>query len=182
VTQYKCHSKTDTITKAQIKQYAKLTRTYSLVTKRETFPVTHFIENTMSELDDTYSFEVVNDSEMPKGVYAFTDIEENKITVAESVYNDAVAEDGRARFTLAHEIGHYFMIKKFNIKLYTMSKAVDLPLAWNPERQANIFANELLIPDDMIDNLNTFEISDRYQTSYMVAEIAQKHRNRKGGK
>ncbi|WP_313955816.1 ImmA/IrrE family metallo-endopeptidase [Bacillus pumilus] len=55
----------------------------------------------------------------------------------------------RQEFTIAHELGHYFLHKALNtFKIANCSTSLEDKL----EQQADIFASELLLTDDMITN------------------------------
>ncbi|MFN3699253.1 MAG: ImmA/IrrE family metallo-endopeptidase [Dictyoglomus sp.] len=87
--------------------------------------------------------------------------------------NDAIT---RQRFTLAHEIGHFL--------LHTPKEAIysDYPKFQNLqiEREANIFAASLLIPDFILEeylNYSVEKISQIFFVSKKVAEIRLKNLN-----
>lgn len=62
------------------------------------------------------------------------------------------ARDRRPRFTLAHEVGHWIchVVGKQSAPVYCRAEDVDPAADRSLEREANIFAAELLMPEDMI--------------------------------
>ncbi len=79
--------------------------------------------------------------------------------------------DHRARFTVAHELGHLFLGHPGNQPRVRVDKGVDVALA-DPqlEKEANIFASEFLMPSDLVDSsMSTGEISRRFQVSLEAA-------------
>lgn len=73
------------------------------------FPIVDFLEKGMSLIFNDFEYEYVSDREMEEGLEGLTVPKDNKIVIPESIMILAVHGDGRARFTFAHEIGHYFL-------------------------------------------------------------------------
>lgn len=104
---------------------------------------------------------------------AWMDDESHTLTVRESVLDEAKAGMGRSRFTLAHELGHYFLGHEGR-RRRNPNKAV---YAGSTERiqenEADQFASYFLVPTDLACNAtNADEIAQRFQVSTKVAEIA----------
>lgn len=81
--------------------------------------------------------------------------------------------DARARFTVAHELGHLFLSHPGNQPRVHADNRVDGSLA-NPEleKEANIFASEFLMPSDLVDlSMSADEISRRFQVSHDAAAL-----------
>ncbi len=136
------------------------------------FPVTHFLENLLPLIDDKFQYEYVDKKEMPNGTYAFYNPITNKMTIREDVYDRACKGVGRDRFTIAHEIGHYFLhadevvVARNENSIY---KAYT-----DPEWQANKFAAELLIPSDLTRHMMIHDIVERCGVSLQAAMISKK--------
>ncbi len=88
--------------------------------------------------------------------------------------------EGRKRFTIAHEIGHIVLRHcKKNIPLFDTKTTINIDITMmQRERQANIFATELLMPirefKDIYFNhhiTNVPDIADYFQVSKQTAEI-----------
>jgi hypothetical protein len=98
------------------------------------------------------------------------------ISVKRSVHQKAVWGDGRARMTLAHELGHGVM--HYGATMFRSSGAVgvtDLSRASaseSAEHQAKVFASAFLIEDDVAATLSSpEEISTEFVVSLEAAEI-----------
>lgn len=142
-------------------------------TKKENYfvDIVGFLESIFM-FDDTFYFEVVSSDQLPRNTYARYLPLDNKMEILESVYNEALNGDGRARFTIAHEIGHYFLHKDTSSFSRRLSKK-DIKAYEDPEWQANTFASFFLISQNAISNLKSPEaIAENCGTSYSAAEIA----------
>jgi hypothetical protein len=75
---------------------------------------------------------------------------------------EARRSPGRRRFTIAHEIGHFVLhVPKFHAvfcdrpgdiqEIDASSAPADLPPAGKREREANLFARELLMPEPLVE-------------------------------
>lgn len=134
------------------------------------FDIITFLENVIPQIDPTFNYCYVEESEMPNRTYAFYDPEKNTLKMSSTVYDGAVNDNGRDRFTIAHEIGHYFLHRS-GIRL---ARSMDVPRYCDPEWQANVFASFLLIPRDLTKFLTISEIQSKCKVSYQAAEIACK--------
>ena len=105
------------------------------------FPVMDFLERVLFQKMGVVELEVGDKAEM--GPYeGLTDQSGRTIILREDVYEDAWNGDGRARFTVAHELGHLFM--HTGIPMARAAGSVK-PFRLS-EPQANQFAAELLMP------------------------------------
>lgn len=135
------------------------------------FPVMKFVEIIIPiAFDPTFLVRVVESHKMPDK-YAYYDPQKNQMVVRADVYDKACADDGRHRFTIAHEIGHYFLHRD-GVKLARVNDGYILQAYRNPEWQANIFGSELLMPNKLIRGLSVEEIQCECGTSYQAAQIA----------
>ena len=136
------------------------------------FPVTYFLENVLPLIDNEFQYEYVDKKEMPNGTYAFYNPKTNKMTIREDVYEGACKGIGRDRFTIAHEIGHYFL---HSDELVVARNEDSIYKAYiDPEWQANKFAAELLIPSDSTRHMSAHEIAERCGVSLQAAMISKK--------
>ena len=140
------------------------------------FDIVRFIENVMPDLHPNFQFEVV-ESHILQGKYAETIPSYYDgpaiMRVREDVYEDAVADDARSRFTLAHELGHLLFHTPRHITLCCLES--ELPIYMDPEWQANTFAAEFLVMRHLARDMSPFEIADKFHVSYTVAEIQAKY-------
>lgn len=137
---------------------------------KEAFPIVHFMELGLYQMDNNYNFEVLSVEDMP-GEYGRTNPEQCKIQIREDVYNGALQGNPRDLFTMAHELGHYFMHNKTSIEYARGS----VPIYRQPEWQANTFAAELLAPSEELRGMNVDDIMSIYNVSRRVANIQLKN-------
>lgn len=116
-------------------------------------------------------FNIVEDYEL-KDAYAYYDPKSNSLYVRNSVYERAYCGDGRSRFTLAHELAHWFLHGEQAVLARSLSG--DFPIYCNSEWQANTFASMLLMDPDLIKTLSIKQIVDQCEVSYQAASIAKK--------
>lgn len=134
------------------------------------FPIVHFLEFGLTQIDENFQLEIVTIDKMPNE-YAITYPEKSKIVIQEDVYENAVEGKGRDRFTIAHEIGHYIMHRPGMMGLARNIKNESVPAYRSPEWQANTFAGEILAPPNVIKGLNKHQIAKYCGVSLEVAEI-----------
>ena len=121
-------------------------------------------------IDKSFSYEYVADCELQQA-YAQYRPSENVMVIRESVYIKAIEGNGRDRFTLAHELGHYMLHS--NVEFLSFARPFQrVPAYRNPEWQANTFASMLLMDPVLIRELTAEQISKCCATSLQAAEIA----------
>ncbi|MGN0489391.1 MAG: ImmA/IrrE family metallo-endopeptidase [Ruminococcus sp.] len=157
--------------KVDIVKLAKATRSV-IGADTPYFDVCKFIEIDLPKYDATFSYEYVESSDLPENTYAYYDPINNVMKIEQDVYLLASSGNGRHRFTIAHEIGHYFTSDEYG---YTRKLAEDIPIYFNPEWQANVYAAELLMPSEMIVNMTVDEIVEKCQVSRQAAIISLKN-------
>ena len=64
--------------------------------------------------------------------------------------NSKIKNEGRKRFTIAHELGHYILHKNKNYINCTMEDFYDWTGRKQIETEANYFASELLMPSEIV--------------------------------
>lgn len=133
------------------------------------FDIIRFMEFAMRVFDPTFDFECVD--ELPGNTYAYYDPSVNKIYVLNSVYENACDGVGRDRFTIAHEIGHYFLHRN-GFSFARTERQV--PTYSDPEWQANTFASFLLMPRAQTSFMSIEDIEYKCGVSHQAAEIAYK--------
>lgn len=136
------------------------------------FDVCRFMEEDIRKMDPSFNYEYVETSKLPQNTYAYYNPSTNTIAIDENVYLEACEGNGRHRFTIAHEIGHYFTSDAIAC---VKGNFEDIPIYYNPEWQANVFASELLMPSDLIGNMEVEEIVEKFQVSKQAAVIALKN-------
>ena len=135
------------------------------------FPVMTVLEKVLDNRLELIRLEIWPDTDL-QGVEGLTfrdDEGVDRIVLPQSVYHSAWSDDGRARFTAAHEIGHWALHSKCAL---ARAHASTLKPFENSEWQANLFAAEILMPvrfiyaDDTAQDLCT-----RFRVSLQAAEL-----------
>lgn len=132
------------------------------------FPILHFIENVLPVIDPSFLLEIVDDKDLI-GVQAEYVPKEKVIRVRQSVYDAAANGYWEARFTLAHELGHYYYHDEQSVRYAKLDPLQKVPPDFDPERQANVFAAELLAPIHLIAGMSPEQIGTACGVSYSVA-------------
>ncbi|MCI8494000.1 ImmA/IrrE family metallo-endopeptidase [Anaerotruncus sp.] len=155
----------------------------------EYFPIVHFVENVLPKIDTQFYLDVVDDNKLI-GRHAETIPAEHVIRIKQSVYDAAVNGFWWARSILAHEVGHYNYHNEQTVRYAKLDPFEKVPPDFDPERQANIFAAELLVPIHLIHGLNKEQIGKKFGVSYEIAKrqistgerIQKKQKYKKGKK
>ena len=118
-----------------------------------------------------FDYEIRPDSEM-EGFLGRMDVEEKKIILPESVYFGAgdptYPNHGWHRFTVTHEIGHFFEHSKVKPVL---ARGSDYKCYCDPEWQANAFAGEFLVPYHLTKDMSPIEIQKKCMVSKSAAQV-----------
>lgn len=133
------------------------------------FPVVQCIE-VMAADGEKFNMEIVEPSEL-KNTYATTNTDEDTMYIRRDVYERAVNGSPRDRFTLCHELGHYFLHRPGTIS----NARGDIPRYCEPEWQANTFAGEIMAPRSLVKDLQPEEIAEKCGMSYTAALIQYNH-------
>lgn len=134
------------------------------------FPVVEFLEIGLPQIDKDFVLEIDSLKNMG-GRHGLTYPEKSLIILREDVYENAIAGVPMDRFTVAHEIGHYFLHKPNRIAFARENAREKRPSYIDPEWQANTFAGELLAPPHLISGLTIQEIMQYCGVSFKVGEI-----------
>lgn len=127
------------------------------------FPVMEFLEIVLDQQLNAVRLEIETEDEM--GAFeGLTDPDGQFIVLRQDVYEKAWEGDGRSRFTVAHELGHFFL--HTGKPMARASHRVRVPQFRLSEPQANQFAAELLMPRDFIHPQDTMHsIAHRHGVS-----------------
>ncbi len=150
----------------QIELLAKSLRKILHIQDEKWIDIISIFEKVLPAIDEEFSYEIVEDSELD--AHARTYPEEHLIKVRESVYNGARKGNGRDRFTIAHEIGHYLLHGKGEISL--ARNPSDIKKYEDPEWQASVFAGSLLMDKQKIEGMDIHEVMDACGVSYPAAK------------
>lgn len=130
------------------------------------FPIVHFIEWILANPEDGVELEIVEPSEM-EDMYGVTNTGKNVMRIRSDVYERAVKGNPRDRFTLCHELGHYFLHQPDSMS-YARG---EIPKYRQPEWQANTFAGELMAPYHLVNEMSIDEIMENCGMSRQAATI-----------
>ena len=160
----------------EIMGYAEFVRKQLNIHNKYYIPILNIAENVIWQTDDSFIFQICEISEMP-GEYANYCPESNTLNVRRDVYEDAYYGNPRHRYTIAHELGHYFMhddITKFS----RCGDNIEIPAYRDPEWQANVFASAFMMDKKLIRGMTPEEVARKCGTSVKSAEIALKYSKR----
>lgn len=169
-------------TRKQIAYYAKYVRKQCNMQGPYT-DILKLVEDLFYKIVPNYNFRIVGDEDKDidmNGVLAYTEILNGKTTIyiREEIYDEALKDNGHARFTLAHEAGHVLLM---HCKEDTILRRIDLhgetrddiESENNPEWQADQFAAQLLVSPDLIKGLSVYDIMYKFKVSYTCACICK---------
>lgn len=136
----------------------------------------------ISKIDSTFQYSILEDGVINNPKEAYYNPQQNCIYIRADVYEKALDEDGRARFTIAHEIAHYFLFKELGIPYFedweNIMNYSDAKLhSVNPEWQADVVANYLLCEPDCIKDLSEEDIVFHCGVSNSAAYTALQNAN-----
>jgi len=104
---------------------------------------------------------------------AVMDDDTHTLTARECVLEDAKEGKPRARFTIAHELGHYLLGHEGRRRRNSNKEVYAGPRERIEEQEADLFASYLLVPNHLAQDVTCAEdISLCFRVSSMVAEIA----------
>lgn len=134
------------------------------------FPIMQFLELIMPQIDPLFQVIPVEDSEL-RGCAAETIPSLHMIKVKQSIYDAACAGNAWARLVMAHELGHYMCHGDEAPSYAHPAPGEKIPDEINSERQADIFAAELLAPVHLITEPSDYLVSKHYGVPRSVARI-----------
>lgn len=113
------------------------------------FPLIEVIEHVLPRLMPEFILDVREMNDMKReygnGTLAMTTPMSVRLELREDVYEELHRHDGRARFTVAHELGHMFLHRS-ETGFARFDRSASMPLYESSEWQADRFAAELLMP------------------------------------
>jgi hypothetical protein len=126
-----------------------------LLIKPAPFPIDHFFEFKMRGILG-FDYAV---SELPVGIEAAMDPHDKMVILSQETYDDLINGLARARFTVAHEIGHVILHARYlhhrlldGGNILRLNRG-DIPPFRDPECQANAFAASFLMPTHHVDRM-----------------------------
>lgn len=158
------------LSRETIETFAEKVRACFGLEDRLYIPILKVVEFIIPQIDDTFVFSVCDSSELPFE-YAKYCPETNELIVRDDVYNLAYNGNPRHRFTISHEIGHYFLHQD----VASFSRCTDkarIPAYRDAEWQANVFASAFLASPRLIYGMTASEVSEECGISMQAAEIS----------
>jgi Zn-dependent peptidase ImmA (M78 family) len=138
----------------------------------DNFDIETFLES-LTMFNITY--DVVEDYYLPRGVEAACFPGQMMIHITAATFNDMVDNDGRARFTLFHELGHLLLAHSH---AFHKDDGTAIDQCENSEWQADQFAAEMLMPLNVILSRNLTTPS-QLMRAFGVAEHEATYRLKK---
>lgn len=137
------------------------------------FPVMQVMEHVLDHQLALFRL-LVGTSEEMDDAEGLTDPSGSFVMLRDDVYEKAWANDGRARFTASHELGHWVL--HTNVPMARAAPDHNVPPYKLSEQQANRFAVELLMPSAFISRLDTAkDLVDRFGVSREAASLRLKN-------
>ncbi len=152
-----------------IRNYAKILRKHLNLENEIYFPIVE-LPDVLYMIFPNFSYEIVENNVFPENIHADTDIINQHIRIKQSVYDGASAGNGRDRMTIAHEIGHFFLLCFCGLKFKRNFHEENILPYESPEWQAKCFAGELLIDASLVKNMNSHEIAEQCGVSAVAAK------------
>jgi Zn-dependent peptidase ImmA (M78 family) len=144
------------------------------------FPVIDVLEKILHEELKLVEMRVVDDQDMGSAE-GYTDPAGRYIELSQCVYESACLEKNRARWTVAHELGHWMLHTCVPLARVSPDRRNTIRVFENPETQAHQFAAALLMPIYRISSSETAcRISQVFGVSLEAAEkrLSYLRRNR----
>lgn len=131
----------------------------------------YLLENQVNKLIPNFTLKRVFDEELPEDVEADANTESGELRISERIWQQLKNGCVRARFTVAHELGHFFLNHKGTLRRDKQKRRQD-PATIVQENEANIFAGYFLSPTKLAQECNgAQELSEKFQISNSAAEI-----------
>lgn len=133
--------------------------------------VLRLLEMILPSVFPDFDYEIRPDSEM-EGYLGKTEVLDKRIILPESVYVGAGDVNNPKycwhRFTVTHEIGHFF--EHSSVKP-VLARGNDYKCYCDPEWQADAFAGEFLVPYHLTKNMTPIEIQKQCMVSKSAAQV-----------
>ncbi len=154
---------------SKLRKYANSIRKLLNCGDELAFPILKVLDYLMDEGAIIFQILEEDDPYFDENELAKFDYNENTIYAKESVYLEALANVGRSRFTLTHELAHFILLRILNFEVFVMEQE-PLPFQ-DPEWQANTLASEILIPYQLTYNFTVEEVMEKCMVSEECALV-----------
>ena len=132
--------------------------------------VMDLIEHKLPQAFEGFHLDVVRPEDLPGREAEFNPIY-FCIRISEPIYEAACNDDGHCRFTVAHELGHFFLHRDQIPAFGRPAKDGKIPAYKHSEWQADTFARNLLVPRKLASGMSVPEIQTVFEVSHEVACI-----------
>lgn len=123
---------------------------------------------------------VIRPKEEMKNNHGLTYPEQQIMVIREDVYLGAIDGNGRDRFTLAHELGHFILHRGLGL---ARTPSNGHPIYMDSEWQADTFAGELLMPINKVSLCSSLEeFANRFGVSLEAAKTRVRKLKKEGVK
>lgn len=154
-----------------IEARANLVRRKLGIVNASAFDIYNALE-TLQRIAKNFSFRIGTIEELGTDE-AIMDYDSDTLIAHNHVFEDLKSGRARARFTFAHELGHFFLGHEGRRARNKDKRTYKSDQQRIAEAEANIFASYFLVPTDLaVDAASADEIADRFQVSLEAAEIA----------
>ncbi len=164
------------LSKIKIKNVCMAVRRILHLSRIERFDVVKMLDKLVFAMEDygyQFNYEVRPDDDSIFNIKeeALTELKTGTIYIKQSVMDEACSKkNARAIFTLAHELGHYFLHYFPNdVSLARVPDGVKFPIFMDAEWQADNFAAELLMPEETCRDMSIEGIMNIYNVSGQAA-------------
>jgi Zn-dependent peptidase ImmA (M78 family) len=134
------------------------------------FPIVDILDKMQEDKTlGNFEYEVVDDNDplLTSDEFAKYDYQANKMLIKESVYVAACDNDPEARFTLTHELAHFYLL---TIRNKVPFFSVNEPKAYcDPEWQADTLASFILVPPRIAHDMEPLDIIKKYNVTEFCA-------------
>lgn len=134
------------------------------------------LEFAMPQLYSNFDYAIREKKDMKVDSHAYTDPTTNQIVIRDDIYERARKGEGRDRFTIAHEIGHYILHNSSLLALTRVYPNEEVKPYEDVEWQADAFAGELLCPSYALkkSKMTIEQIAKFYGVSLQAAETQKR--------
>lgn len=164
-----------------VQQKAEAFREALALADEPLFPIMNVLEHVLDHRLELIRLEVWDDADLhgAEGLSFKDDDGVDRIVLPQSVYHAAWNHDGRARFTAAHEAGHWALHS--GVALQRVQESQLRGAYESSEWQANAFAAELLMPARFISGSDTADdLCQRFGVSALAAQNRLKALRKRG--
>ena len=169
---YKSSYEVPPLRRIDLRRYARSVRRDLGLLNTHYFPIVELLEALhQMGIEQDIIDDLTWDKQYGKEKHAVYSLTDRIINIKESVYNGAVNDCGRDRFTIAHEIAHVLLLDNHEIKVAKIRDGNDLPPYRDPEWQADCLAGELLMPYHLCKDMSISEIVKMCKVSLSAAHF-----------